>query len=69
VLAAIHRLLRTERERLRLWIANFGFDREHHIPCLAPLISMAVHGARPNETEFSHGSERRAALDASLRDR
>jgi hypothetical protein len=42
VLAAIHRLLRAERERLRLWIANFGFDREHYIPRLAPLISMAV---------------------------
>src|SRR5437773_4377671 len=32
VLAAIHRLLRAERERLRLWIVNFGFDREHHTP-------------------------------------
>jgi hypothetical protein len=32
VLAAIHRLLRAERERLRLWIANLGFDREYHTP-------------------------------------
>ena len=30
VLAAIHRLLRVERERLRLWITNLGFDREYH---------------------------------------
>jgi hypothetical protein len=69
VLAAIHRLLRAERERLRQRIANLGFDREHHIPHLASIISMAVHGARPNETELSHGSERRAKLNASLRRR
>src|SRR5213593_3063313 len=48
-LATIHRLLRAERERLRPRIANLGFDREHHTLHLAPLISMAVHGARPNE--------------------
>ena len=30
VLATIHRLLRAERERLRPWIANLGFNREHH---------------------------------------
>src|SRR5205823_7023976 len=27
--ATIHRLLRGERERLRSWLANLGFDREH----------------------------------------
>src|SRR5437763_2268472 len=43
MLATIHRLLRAERERLRPRIANLGFDREHHTPHLAPLISMAVH--------------------------
>src|SRR3989442_646451 len=53
VLATIHRLLRAERERLRPRIANLGFDREHHIPHLAPLISMAVPGARPNENKMS----------------
>ena len=37
LLAAIHRLLRAERERLRPGIANLGFDREHHAPHLAPL--------------------------------
>src|SRR5207302_4214808 len=47
VLATIHRLLRAERERLRPRIANLGFDREHHSPHLAPLISMAVHAAAP----------------------
>jgi hypothetical protein len=37
VLATIHRLLRAERERLRQWIANFGFDRKNHLstPCSA----------------------------------
>jgi hypothetical protein len=30
VLAAIHRLLGSQRERLRSWIANIGFDRERH---------------------------------------
>jgi hypothetical protein len=49
VFATIHCLLRAERESLRLRIANLGFDREHHTLHLAPLISMAVHGARPNE--------------------
>ena len=49
VLATIHRLLRAERERLRPRIANLGFDREHRTSHLAPLISMAVHGATPNE--------------------
>jgi hypothetical protein len=38
VLAAIHRLLRAERERVCPWIANLGFDREHHAPHLALLI-------------------------------
>jgi hypothetical protein len=38
VLATIHRLLPAERERLRPWIANLGFDREHHVPHLVPLI-------------------------------
>src|SRR6266480_3012126 len=51
VLATIHRLLRAERERLRPWIANLGFDREHHTPYLAPLTSVAVHRARPNEAK------------------
>jgi hypothetical protein len=55
VLAAIHRLLRAERESLRPRIANLGFDPEQHTLHLAPLIFMAVHGARPNETELSHG--------------
>ena len=31
LLAAIHRLLRGECERLRPWIANLGFDRERHL--------------------------------------
>src|SRR6266446_10732578 len=48
VLAAIHRLLRAERESLRPRIANCCFDREHHTPPFTPLISMAVHVARPN---------------------
>src|SRR5438094_2664067 len=48
LLATIHRLLRAERERLRPRIANLGFDREHRTSHLAPLISMPVHGARPN---------------------
>src|ERR1700730_6172907 len=43
LLATIHRLLRAERERLRLRIAHVGFDREYHAAHLAPLISMAVH--------------------------
>ena len=30
VLATIHRLLRTEHERLRRRVANFSFDREHN---------------------------------------
>ena len=38
VLATVHRLLRREREYLRLWIANLSFDREHHTPHLAQLI-------------------------------
>jgi hypothetical protein len=37
VLAAIHRFLRAECERLRLWIANLSFDREYHTPHLSPL--------------------------------
>src|SRR5258707_15802598 len=48
VLATIHRLLRAERERLRPRIANCCFDREHHTPPFTPLISMAVHVAKPN---------------------
>jgi hypothetical protein len=32
MLAAIHRLVRVEREDLRRGIANFGFNREHHAP-------------------------------------
>jgi hypothetical protein len=51
--AIIHRLLRAERERLRRRIAHLGFDREHHTLHLALLISMAVHGVRPNETKIS----------------
>jgi hypothetical protein len=31
MLAAIHRLLRGQRERFRPWIANLGFDRERHV--------------------------------------
>src|SRR5438067_3239166 len=42
VLATIHCLLGAERERLRARIANLGFNREHHAPHLAPLISMVV---------------------------
>jgi hypothetical protein len=38
VLATIHCLLGAERERLRLWIVNLGFDRERHAPHLAPFI-------------------------------
>src|SRR5437762_5285044 len=48
MLATIHRFLRAECERLRPRIANLGFDRKHHTLHLAPLISMAVHGVRPN---------------------
>src|SRR5438105_6237093 len=51
VFATIHRLLRAERERRCPRIANLGFDREHHTPYLAPLTSMAVHRARPNEAK------------------
>jgi hypothetical protein len=61
VLATIHRLLRAEGESLRPRIANLGFDREHHTLHLAPLISMAVHGARPNETKLSYGYQSRAS--------
>ena len=53
VLATIHRLLRAERERLRPQIANLGFSREHP-PHLTPLISIAVHGVRPNENKINH---------------
>src|SRR6266542_2212780 len=60
MLATIHRLLRAERERLRPRIANLGFDREHRTSHLAPLISMAVHGATPNETKLSHRWRQRA---------
>src|SRR5204862_3282724 len=42
VLATIHCLLGAERERLRTRIANLGFDREHHTPHLASLISMVI---------------------------
>ena len=38
-LAAIHRLFRGERERLRPRIANLGFDREHPPFQFAPLMS------------------------------
>jgi hypothetical protein len=38
VLATIHRLLRAEPESFRAWIANLGFDREHHTSDLALLI-------------------------------
>jgi hypothetical protein len=59
VLATIHRLLRAERESVRPRIANLGFDREQHTPHLAPLISMAVHGARPNvQAQRPPGGER-----------
>jgi hypothetical protein len=40
VLATVHRLLRAERERFRSRIAHLSFDREHHAPCLAPLIPL-----------------------------
>ena len=49
VLAAIHRLLRAERERFRPRIANLGFDRKHHAPYLAPLILWPSMGAKPDE--------------------
>ena len=39
VLATIHRLLRFKRERLRLWIANFSFDRERGPLHFAALMS------------------------------
>jgi hypothetical protein len=42
--ATIHGLLRAERKSLRPRIANLGFNREHHILHLAPLISMALYG-------------------------
>jgi hypothetical protein len=38
VFAIVHRLLRRERERLCLWIANLSFDREQHTSHLAQLI-------------------------------
>ena len=38
VLATIHGLLGVERESLRRWIADFGFDRERLVPHLTPLI-------------------------------
>src|SRR2546423_9185210 len=60
VLATIHRLLRAERERRCPRIANLGFDREHHTLHLAPLISMAVHGARPNEPKITCNSRSRS---------
>ena len=37
VLAAVHRLLRAKRERLRPWVTNLGFDRERHQPLSANL--------------------------------
>ena len=55
LLAAIHRFLRPERERLRLWIANLGFDREHHTAHPAPSISTAVMRAR--STYKAHARE------------
>src|SRR5262249_13363214 len=39
MLAAIHRLLRAERERLGPRIANLGFDRERHASPLPPEMS------------------------------
>ena len=36
VLVSIHRLLRTERARLRPQMANFGFDREPQAMDLSP---------------------------------
>src|SRR5205085_9077066 len=58
VLATIHRLLRAERESPRQRISNLAFDREHHTLHLAPLISIALHGARPNEPEVQAGLKR-----------
>jgi hypothetical protein len=66
VLATIHRLLRTERESLRPRIANLGLDREHHTPHLAPLISMAVRGAGPNEKKISDGYRKRAPIELEV---
>jgi hypothetical protein len=44
VFATIHRLLRVERERLRPWLPNLGFDREDHVPHLAPPFPYASMG-------------------------
>jgi len=46
MLAAIHRLLRGERERLRLRIANLGFDGEHARFHSASLMSWPCLGER-----------------------
>jgi len=60
VLATIHRLLRAERECLRLRIANLGFDREH-TPHLTPLISMnAQHLPGWPLPHSAHGSLKKA---------
>ena len=42
MLATVHRLLRRERERLCLWIANLSFDRERHTSRLAQLITESL---------------------------
>jgi len=64
VLATIHRLLRTERKRLRPRIVNLGFDREHHTRHPAPFISVTVLGTKTKETEISVGGRKRPQCTA-----
>ena len=58
MLTAIHRLLRGQRERLRSWIDNLGFDRERHA---FPLV---------NTYDFEHGCirNRHSVLSRRRRD-
>ena len=46
-LATIHRLLRLECERLRLRIANLGFNREHHIPLTGRTLAQSLFASHP----------------------
>src|SRR5882757_4188496 len=50
--AAIHRLLRGERERLRPRIANLGFDRERHASPLPRQMSIAIIPGRPPDARL-----------------
>src|SRR4029453_17037591 len=49
VLPAIHRLLRTERERLRRRISNLAFDRERHF---CPPLTNSRYSSQNAETFF-----------------